>query len=94
MAAAGAVPVYHQFVVRTPRRDAIKQRLATAEIHAAIHYPLAVHQQPAYQGRIEVGSGGLEHTETAVREILSLPIYPQLELQQIRRVTAALLACE
>ncbi len=93
-AAVGAVPVYHQFVVRTLRRDEIKQRLAAAQIHAAIHYPLAVHQQPAYRGRISAGPGGLTHTEAAVREILSLPIYPQLELPQIRRVTSQLLACD
>lgn len=92
--AAGAVPVYHQFVVRTRQRDAVKQRLAAAHIHAAIHYPQAAHQQPAYQGRILSGVGGLTHTEAAVREILSLPIHPQLELRHIQRVTAELRACE
>ncbi len=92
--AAGAIPVYHQFVVRTRQRDAVQQRLAAAQIHAAVHYRWAVHQQPAYQGRINTGTGGLAHTEAACREILSLPIYPQLELDQIQQVTMELRACE
>lgn len=92
--AAGAVPVYHQFVVRTRRRDEVKLRLAAAQIHTAIHYPLAVHQQPAYQGRFTAGAGGLANTEATCKEILSLPIYPQLEVRQVQRVTKELCACE
>ena len=69
--------VYHQYVVRTPRRDALKQHLKDKGIAALIHYPVPVHLQPAYRGRL-AGSDKLSETERAAREVLSLPIYPEL----------------
>ena len=75
---AGAEPVYHQFVVRTPQRDALMAALKSHGVPTAIHYPEPVHTQPAYRGRIASGAGGLGESERACREVLSLPMHPQL----------------
>ena len=74
----GAEHVFHQYVVRTPGRDALLQHLRARGIPAAIHYPAPVHLQPAYAGRVAHGAGGLAETERACREILSLPMHPHL----------------
>lgn len=83
--------IFHQYVVRTSRRDQLKAYLNTQGIGTNVHYPRAVHQQPAYSGRIPV-SVPLTHTEKAVREILSLPMYPELTLEQSVFVLDALRA--
>ncbi len=75
---AGAEHVFHQYVVRTPQRDALLQHLRERGIPTAIHYPAPVHLQPAYAGRVAHGAGGLAETERACREILSLPMHPHL----------------
>jgi dTDP-4-amino-4,6-dideoxygalactose transaminase len=66
---------FHLYVVRTPLRDELKAHLAQRGIDTAIHYPAAVHQQAPYR---EMVHGTLANTERAVREILSLPLYPDL----------------
>ena len=66
---------YHQYVVRSSDRDALRLYLATAGIPVTIHYPRALHQQPAY-AHCQVMP--LPVTELAVREILSLPLHPYL----------------
>ncbi|MCE9610780.1 MAG: DegT/DnrJ/EryC1/StrS family aminotransferase [Chthoniobacter sp.] len=83
--------VFHQYVVRTDRRDTLLQHLQGRGIPAAIHYPQPVHLQPAYAGRTAVGAGGLVETERACREILSLPMHPQLSDEAIARVVEAIL---
>ncbi len=76
---------YHQYVVRTPARDSLRAFLSAKGIGTSIHYPVPVHQQPAYAGRI--GSAGeLHHTEAAAREILSLPIFPELPADAVKAV--------
>ncbi|MFC1578252.1 DegT/DnrJ/EryC1/StrS family aminotransferase [Thermodesulfobacteriota bacterium] len=80
--------VYHLYVVRTPRRDALKQHLRDKGIDALIHYPAPVHLQPAYRGRL-TGSGNLLETERVAQEVLSLPIYPELEKTQAQTVLEA-----
>jgi dTDP-4-amino-4,6-dideoxygalactose transaminase len=84
--------VFHQYVVRSPRRDALRAALTEAGIGTNIHYPMPVHLQPAYRGRIDVGPSGMAHTERAASEIVSLPMYPQLSDAQVDRVVAALRA--
>lgn len=76
--------VYHLYVVRSPQRDALLEHLARHGISAAIHYPLPVHQQPAY--RHLAPAGGLPVTQRAAAEILSLPIYPQMPADQVAQV--------
>ena len=78
--------VFHQYVVRTARRDALLQHLQARGIPAGIHYPQPVHLQSAYAGRIALGAGGLPETERACREILSLPMHPQLSDEAAARV--------
>jgi dTDP-4-amino-4,6-dideoxygalactose transaminase len=82
--APGNEHVYHLYVVRSPRRDALQAHLAERGIGSAIHYPVPVHQQPAY--RHLAPAGGLPETECAAAEILSLPMYPQMPLEQVERV--------
>ena len=78
--------VYHQYVVRTNRRDELSAYLNKNSIGTAIHYPLPVHLQPAYKDRIPIGSGGLPVAEKLYSDILSLPIYPQLTEPQLAKV--------
>ncbi len=69
--------VFHQYVIRTPRRDELKNFLQVHGVMTAIHYPLPVHRQPAFvEALFEPGS--LSITEAVCGEILSLPMYPGL----------------
>jgi len=77
--------VYHQYVIQTQGRDALRARLKEAGVQTLIHYPESVHQQPAYAGRLPAVVP-LEHTEAAVRRILSLPMYPELTAESAHRV--------
>jgi dTDP-4-amino-4,6-dideoxygalactose transaminase len=70
--------VFHQYVIRLAERDALREWLRAAGIGTGIHYPIPIHLQPAYRGRCTVGPSGLSVTERAARQILSLPMYPQL----------------
>ena len=82
--------VFHLYVVRGPDRDRLQARLRDAGIGSGIHYPVPVHLQPAYAGRVATGPSGLRQTDTASREILSLPLYPELTDEQVGLVCAAL----
>jgi dTDP-4-amino-4,6-dideoxygalactose transaminase len=84
-----ALPVFHQYVVRTPKRDALRLGLERRGVNTAIHYPVPVHLQPAYRGRLAVGPSGLVRSERAALEVLSLPMYPQLSDPQVERVITA-----
>lgn len=84
--------VFHQYVVRSARRDALRAALQEAGIGTNIHYPMPIHLQPAYRGRIAIGATGMAQTERAANEVLSLPMYPQLSDGQIDRVVAAVRA--
>ena len=88
--APGNEHVYHLYVIRSQQRDALQAHLTSRGIGAAIHYPAAVHQQPAYQRLAP--PGGLPEAERAVAEILSLPMYPQLTLEQVARVAESVRA--
>ncbi len=71
----GAEPVYHLLVIRAPDRDGLRAFLAEHGVDTLIHYPQAVHQQPAYR---HLRRSDLPVTECVVREVLSLPMYPEL----------------
>jgi dTDP-4-amino-4,6-dideoxygalactose transaminase len=81
--------VFHLYVVRSDRRQELLDHLKARDIHAGVHYPMPVHLQPAYQGRIRT-SQSMRVTEALAREVLSLPIYPELEAQQVREVAQAI----
>jgi dTDP-4-amino-4,6-dideoxygalactose transaminase len=78
--------VYHQYVIRYPERNRLQAWLKERGIGTLIHYPVPVHLQPAYLGRIIIPASGLPITEQFCNEILSLPIYPQLNNEQVDRV--------
>jgi dTDP-4-amino-4,6-dideoxygalactose transaminase len=81
--------VWHLYVVRVQDRDEVLQRLNAAGIGAGIHYPVPVHLQPAFSG-LGYGPGDFPVAEQAGREILSLPLYPQITEEQQARVADAL----
>lgn len=87
---AKAEHVFHQYVVRSGARDAVQARLKDQGIATAIHYPVPVHLQPAYKGRVALGPAGCAETDAAAREIFSLPMFPELTEDQVARVCAAL----
>ncbi len=81
--------IYHQYVIRTAQRDALRDHLTKREVGTAIYYPLGLHQQDcfAYLGYKE---GDLPETERAARETLALPIYPELSRDAQRYVVEAI----
>lgn len=76
--------VYHQYVIRSQQRDCLKQYLKDHGVATAIHYPLPVHLQPAFNKCLTTGS--TEVTEALCKEILSLPMYPGLADQDARQI--------
>ncbi len=85
VAREGGEHVYHLYVLRAPGRDALLAGLRQRGVGAALHYPQAVHQQPAYRRLGAV----LPETERAVGGILSLPMYPELTDGEGAEVIAA-----
>jgi dTDP-4-amino-4,6-dideoxygalactose transaminase len=81
--------VYHQYVVRVTDRDAVRAALSEAGIGTGVHYPIPVHLQPAARF-LGYSAGDLPRTEVIAREVLSLPMYPELSEAQIDDVTASL----
>ena len=77
--ADGVIHCYHQYVVRSPERNDLQHRLQKKGVGTNIHYPVPVHRQPAYEGRCLADPEGLSATEIAANEVLSLPMYPELE---------------
>jgi dTDP-4-amino-4,6-dideoxygalactose transaminase len=74
----GTEPVFHLYVVQAAARDALRARLAAAGIGTALHYPVPVHEQPAYRGRVRLGPAGCQETTLLAGRILSLPMFPEL----------------
>ena len=81
--------VYHQYVIRHPQRDALMAYLRERGIGTAIHYPVPIHLQPAYRGRLG-DAGSLPETEQAAREIVSLPMFPELSAEEVMIVAQAI----
>lgn len=81
---------FHLFVVRTPRREALKTFLNERGIAAGIHYPVPLHLTEAYQSQGHPGKGALPVCEKFAEEILSLPMYAELSDSQIQYVIQAL----
>jgi len=82
--------VYHMYVARTEQRDPLADYLRSKGIGTGIHYPVANHQQPAIT-RIYSNLPRLPKTEAAVKEILSLPIYGELPLEDVDYVCDSIL---
>jgi dTDP-4-amino-4,6-dideoxygalactose transaminase len=81
--------IYHQYVIRTPRRDELRAYLAKQEIETAIYYPLALHEQKCFQ-YLGYKPGDFPESERAARETLALPIYPEIAREAQRFVVNAI----
>ena len=82
--------VYHQYVIRTSDRNSLRDHLQAHGTTTSIHYPVPVHQQPAYAMRFQSRTS-LHLTEAAANEILSLPLFPELPEEQLRTVVQQIL---
>jgi dTDP-4-amino-4,6-dideoxygalactose transaminase len=80
---------YHLFVVRSRRRESLRRGLAAKGVETAVHYPVPVHLQRGYAPVCRIGPTGLAVTERLSREIVSLPLYPELRSAEVKRVVAA-----
>ena len=69
--------IYHQYVIRSSRRDELREHLSKCEIETAIYYPLALHEQPCFE-YLGYKPGDFLEAERAARETLALPIYPEI----------------
>ncbi|MHB8168652.1 MAG: DegT/DnrJ/EryC1/StrS family aminotransferase [Thermoleophilia bacterium] len=79
--------VYHLYVIRSKERDRLRAHLEAAGVRTMVHYPRPVHRQPAYA---DLAGAPLPVTEQVVSEILSLPLYPELDDARLEQVALAL----
>ncbi len=87
----GVRHVFHQYTVRVAHRDRLKEQLKAAGIETRVYYPLPLHLQPAFQD-LGYRKGDFPEAERAAREVLSLPLYPELSENQVEEVAGALKA--
>lgn len=80
-------PVYHLYVVRTKYRDDLKAYLESNGIQCGIHYPLPIHLQPIYKQIFGYTEGAFPNSELLAKQVISLPMYPDLELSAIEKVS-------
>lgn len=83
--------VFHQFVIRVPNRDQMREKLSAAGIGTAVHYPMPVHLQPGAKG-LAVVEQRPERAESWAELILSLPLFPSMTRAQVERVCAEVTA--
>jgi dTDP-4-amino-4,6-dideoxygalactose transaminase len=88
-ATPGIVHVYNQYVIRAPRRDALRCHLQQRGIPTEIYYPGPLHLQPAFRS-LGYQEGDFPNTEAACAEVLALPIYPELTASQQSAVVDAI----
>ncbi|MBK8229939.1 MAG: DegT/DnrJ/EryC1/StrS family aminotransferase [Candidatus Eisenbacteria bacterium] len=88
---SAASSVHHLFVVRVTRRDSFREALRQRGIGTEIHYPVPIHRQEAYAG-LGLGPGSFPVAERRAAQIVSLPLYPELQATQIDRVIDAVRA--
>ncbi len=83
--AAGQQHVWHQFVVRSPRRDPLRRELSQANIATGLHYPIPLHLQPAYS-QLGYRLGDFPISEAIANECFSLPLFPEMRQDELERV--------
>lgn len=89
--AAWSEHVWHLYVVRSKERDRLRSRLAASDIETGLHYPLPLHLQPALAD-LGYSRGAFPVTESWADELLSLPMFPELEPSEVELVTDAVIA--
>lgn len=77
--------IYNQYVVRVANRDEVKKKLAEAGIGSAVYYPLSLHLQPCF-AYLGYKAGDFPESERASTEVLALPIYPELKVEEVEYV--------
>jgi len=85
----GVRHIFNQYVVRTPRRDGLKAVLTSARIGTEIYYPVALHVQKCFED-LGYRADDCPEADQASREVLALPIYPELTVEQQRHVVASI----
>jgi dTDP-4-amino-4,6-dideoxygalactose transaminase len=85
----GSHHVWHQYVIRTQRRDELRAFLAERKIGSEIYYPVPLHLQEALQ-HLGYAEGNFPEAERAAREVLALPIFPELREDEQQTVVAAI----
>jgi dTDP-4-amino-4,6-dideoxygalactose transaminase len=80
--------VYHQYTIRAPQRDELEAFLKDQGVGSMIYYPVPLHRQELYAD-LGLEEGSLPESERAAKEVLSLPIYPELDDEQIEQVADA-----
>lgn len=84
-----ATPVFHQYVIRAPRRNALRAHLVAQQIGSEIYYPVPIHLQAALKD-LGYKSGDFPHAERAAAEVLALPLYPELRDDEQQGVVEAI----
>lgn len=79
--------IYHLFIVETGAREPLQEYLSKAGVQTGIHYPIPIHLQEAYRD-LGYGPGDFPTTERLARRMLSLPMYPELTVDQIEQVSS------
>lgn len=82
--------VFHLYVIRSGRRDALQKYLKEKGVSAIVHYPVPIHLQPCYK-ELSYREGDFPETEKACREILSIPIYPELTEDEIKYISQSII---
>ena len=86
---SGAKHIWHQYVIRTRRRDELREFLTSERIGSEIYYPVPLHLQKALSG-LGYAEGSFPEAERASKEVLALPIFPEIRPDEQERVVAAI----
>ena len=86
----GNSSVYAQYTVEVENRESVQQALRAADVPTAVHYPIPLHLQPAFE-YLALGPGSFPHSELAARRVLSLPMHPYLKEEDQGTICSALL---
>jgi dTDP-4-amino-4,6-dideoxygalactose transaminase len=82
------VSIYNQYTLRVPRRDELQDHLKKKGIGNSVYYPLPLHLQPCFE-YLGYSEGAFPESEKAAKEVISLPVYPELATSQLDEVIEA-----
>ena len=87
--APGNTHVYAQYTIRVADRDAVQAKLKAANVPTAIYYPKCIHEQPAF-AYCGCAWGSMPVSEKASREVVSLPMHPDLSEEDLKRIVSVM----